>query len=84
MNTQHNTHTETFERFAQVAAQRRALTRSDLELKTLSFAERAESPRSERSFRGTAPRATYFVEVYVARPVSRVPGRSAAMGDLLA
>ena len=84
MNTQHNIHREAFETFAEVAAPRRPLTRSDLELQILSFAVRAENPQPERSFKGTAPHAAYFVEVYVARPVSRVPGRSPAMGDLLA
>jgi hypothetical protein len=84
MNTEHNTHREAFESFAEVAAPRRPLTRSDLELQRLSLAERGKSLQSERSFRGTAPHAAYFIEVYVARPVSRVPGCSSAMGDPLA
>lgn len=83
MNTQSNTQREAFERFAQVTVQRRRLTRSHLELQILPFAVRATSPQLELPHSGTAPRASYFVEVYVARPVSRVPGGTSARVDPL-
>lgn len=84
MNTQLNTQREAFECFAPVTVERRPLTCTDLELQLRPFAVRAARPHSELLQQGTAPRAPYFVEVYVARPVSRVPGRSAAIGDNLA
>ena len=83
MNTEHNRYLEGFEAFTELVAPRRPLPRSDLELRVLSSAVRANGPQLGRSFQGTAPHAAYFVEVYVARPVSRVPGRSPAMEDHL-
>jgi hypothetical protein len=77
MNTERLNRLQTFTKFAQVAAPRQRLTHRDLELPILPCAMRATSPQPEHPQRGTAPRATYFVEVYAARPVSRVPGCSA-------
>jgi hypothetical protein len=83
VNTQLNTQQRAHECFVPVRAERRPLTCADWELQLRPFAVQAESRHSELLQPGTAPRAPYFVEVYVARPVSRVPRGWVANGDTL-
>ena len=83
MNTQFNTQQRAQECFVPVRVERRPLTCADWELQLRPFAVQAESPHSELPQQGTTPRAPYFVEVYVARPVSRVPGGWVANADTL-
>jgi len=83
VNTQFNYQREARECFVPVRVERRPLTCAGWELQLRPFAVLAERQHSELPQQGTAPRAPYFVEVYVARPVTRVPGGWVANRDTL-
>jgi hypothetical protein len=83
VNTQFNAQQRAQQCFVPVRVERRPLTCADWELQLRPFAVQDENLHSEPPQQGTAPRAPYFVEVYVARPVSRVPGGWVANHDTL-